>query len=153
MKNLNDYISESLLSKAKDTILSHILVKLFNASQVKYLEKEHKWLQEFIIKEKKYIQSHFNVNDQENTGYILYEYGLLGNINRVADIVFDKDYTEIKMYSDKLKKAIKTSKHFVLSNDEKNFWYMPGFEIIGIDFKDIDEAACIKSADDLYSLN
>ena len=148
MKNINEYINESLIDNVKNT-LNNVVVKIFKSVQANYLDKEHKFLQDFLLKYKKYIVSHFDINDQQDTGYILYEYGVVNNIRNVANIVFDEEYGD-NTYSDKLKKAIKSSKYFKLSKDEENFWYMPAFEILGIDFNEIDEEVCIKSADDLY---
>ena len=50
-----------------------------------------------------------------------------------------------------LKDVIKKSKVFKLSDVDDNFvWYMPAFDILGIDFEDINELECIKSYKDFY---
>ena len=111
------------------------------------------WQPHKNIEESKFVLDMF-IREGKTFAVVLKE-----NNKAIGSVGIEKLSTEIDGYENMntdindFKKTIKASKYFVLSKDEKNFWYMPGFEILGIDFKDIDEAACIQSAADLYSFN
>ena len=95
------------------------------------------------------IDKYFDITDQIGTGYELGEYGILDSIEdriEMLDVI-----KNIQIKPNDLKDVIKKSKVFKLSNvDDNFFWYMPAFDILAIDFEDINELECIKSYKDFY---
>ena len=145
MKALQEHINESLVNNVKDKV-STLIVKMFNPRTLKYLNKKEKDLYDYITKYKQHI--HFDVNDQSETGYQLSEHGLLNDIDFILDCIVIDPFDSLNKNT--FKKIIKSSDVFRLSKDEEWFWYMPGFDIIGINFNDIDEEACIQSTKEFY---
>ncbi len=144
MKNLSEYLNESILSDLKNGVRS-ILAKIFTSNQI---NKQHKFLSEFISDNAATINKFFDITDQIETGCELGEYGILDNIEDIIEILDVVRNIQIKPRD--LKDVIKKSKVFKLSDVDDNFvWYMPAFDILGIDFEDINEEECIKSYKDL----
>ena len=145
MKNLTECLNESILDDLKNGVRS-ILAKIFSSNQI---NKRHKFLSEFILDNAATINKFFDITDQRETGYELAEYGVL---DRIEDIVEMLDVIRnIQIKPQDLKDVIKKSKVFKLSDVDDNFvWYMPAFDILAIDFEDINEEECIKSYKDFY---
>ena len=145
MKNLTECLNESILGDLKNGVQS-ILAKIFSSNQI---DKLHKFLSQFISDNAVKIDNHFDITDQIGTGYELGEYGILDSIEdriEMLDVI-----KNIQIKPNDLKDVIKKSKVFKLSNvDDNFFWYMPAFDILAIDFEDINELECIKSYKDFY---
>ena len=147
MKSLKTYINESLLNNIKDKV-STLIIKMFNPRTLKYLKKQERDLYNYITKYKQHIR--FDINNQSETGYELSEHGLLIEIDFILDCIVVDPFDILTKSS--FKKIIKSSDVFKLSKDEEWFWYMPGFDIIGVNFDDIDEEVCIQSTNELHGL-
>lgn len=145
MKNLTQFINESILSNLKNSVKS-IFAKIFSAKEI---DKQHEFLNDFIFDNAIKIDNYFNITDQIGTGYELAEYGILDTIEDIIQILDEVRNIQIK--PNDLKAVINKSKVFKLSDVDDNFvWYMPAFDILKIDFKDINESECIKSYKDFY---
>ena len=145
MKNLTECLNESILSDLKNGVQS-ILAKIFSSKQI---NKRHKFLSEFISDNAVKINKYFDITNQIETGYELGEYGILDNIEDIIKILDVVRNIQIRPHD--LKDVIKKSKVFKLSDVDDNFvWYMPAFDILAIDFEDINESECIKSYKDFY---
>lgn len=147
MKNLNDYLSESLVNENKlDTIKTKIKAefkRLFSKG-VREWNKETEWLNSFTTSNdvKEYIKKHFDINDQENTAYELEEYGGLVDLESFVETRFLplSDVNKIISY-------IKNGSNDwrVSSVDEDFVWFLPALKAWSIKFEDLDERACIDS--------
>lgn len=83
MKNLPEYLNESILSDLKNGVQS-ILAKIFSSNQI---NKHHKFLSEFISDNAATINKFFDITDQRETGYELAEYGVLDRIDDIIEML------------------------------------------------------------------
>lgn len=155
MKNLTTYLSESVVSEGKvsDVVnkVKTIFKKLFSKG-VKSFEENSKFLKDYVTNKKVIdeVKQSFDINNQEETGYVLGEYGGLLNLDGFVEteLLNLSDVTKIKDYiKNSNSKEWKLTK---VSNNTDCVWFVPALEAWGIDFDSIDEIDCITSYKEFY---
>jgi hypothetical protein len=146
MKNLKDFINESLVNENIINDIKTVFKKVFSKG-IKKFEENSKFLKDYVNRKEVIdeVKQSFDINNQEETGYVLGEYGGLINLHSfvktelldLSDISKIKDY--IKSSNSKEWKLTKVSS----TNDY--VWFLPALEAWDIDFDSIDEIDCITS--------
>ena len=90
----------------------------------------------------------FDINKQDETGYVLGEYGAFQDTWELVHID-QLTYKNVDEIFDYLRSG--GSKDWKISKVYQDFiWFLPALEAWGIDFDDINEEECIKSFLEVY---
>ena len=135
MKNLVDYINESLVAEGAFDKLKNLWAKIVCPG----IGKEDKWLKDYTLR-KEVIDVLLRVKDKEDEFAIeLIEHGFAAT---PADLAFSTFKTE-----DKARKALDSDTNWIKSKHENDlYFFLPGIDALGMKIEDVDTDKIAKEA-------